>query len=351
MQCENAKCKKEVVTNYSCNKCVLKFCSNTCMIDHYFDSHQNNSESDILNKSALTLSNLKKLNRKSSIEKINSSFLKKGMYLREVRTFDNYFKFENFEKVKMGKKTHVLGAGAFGDVYLVKHKKDGKFFAVKQMNKQKILSTGAKLDIVRREIDIHSRLVHENIIRLHSYYEDAESFYLILEYANSGTLYTATKKNKGFSEEKAFKYFIQTASAIFFLHEQNLIHRDIKPENLLIDEEDNIRLCDFGWCIEHEIGNRNTFCGTIEYMAPEVIKELPYDRSIDVWSLGVLLYELLHGYSPFRAKNPTEEAEYTEVFKNITRYKFKIDKTEISENCKDLINSKKREKEIIFYLI
>jgi len=104
-------------------------------------------------------------------------------------------------------------------------------------------------------------------------------------------------------ERNAFKYFIQTVSAINFLHSNELVHRDIKPENLLLDEFNNIKLCDFGWCVRIEDDEqRKTFCGTYEYMAPEVINEEYYNKSIDIWSLGILLYELLHGYSPFRVK-------------------------------------------------
>jgi len=123
-----------------------------------------------------------------------------------------------------------------------------------------------------------------------------------MEYANSGSLFSLIKKRKNFDEKKAFHYFIQTAGAVLFLHENNLVHRDLKPENILVDENNNIKLCDFGWCVEMSMGNRVTFCGTYEYMAPEIIKEKPYNQGIDVWSLGILLYELIHGYSPFRVR-------------------------------------------------
>jgi len=112
------------------------------------------------------------------------------------------------------------------------------------------------------------------------------------------------KKSKGIDEKSAFKYFIETASAILFLHTNDLIHRDLKPENILLDENNNVKLCDFGWCVElkEDDAPRKTFCGTYEYMAPEIVKETPYDKSVDIWSLGILLYELLHGYSPFRVR-------------------------------------------------
>ena len=120
-----------------------------------------------------------------------------------------------------------------------------------------------------------------------------------MDYSPNGNLYQKLKVAKYFDEKTAYNYFRQTCSAVNFLHSNNLIHRDLKPENLLLDEKNNIKLCDFGWCAELNLGNRVTFCGTFEYMAPEIVNELPYNSSIDIWSLGVLLYELLHGYSPF----------------------------------------------------
>jgi len=169
-----------------------------------------------------------------------------------------------------------------------------------------------------------------------------------MEYINNGSLFNLIKKHNRLSEQKAFKYFIQTVSAVNFLHENNLIHRDLKPENLLLNENDDIKLCDFGWCVELSIGNRITFCGTYEYMAPEIIKEMPYNHSIDVWSLGVLLYELLHGYSPFKSQKSTDNKDieendnmdYSEIFKNIIKLQFKIDRDDLSTHCKDLIYSK-----------
>jgi serine/threonine protein kinase len=298
------------------------------MIEHVFEKHKG-SEENLANMMSI------KLPRSS----VGSPFLKRGEFLKDVK-LDPYFDYQNLIKVKISGKVNILGAGAFGDVFLTKHKHDEKFYAVKQMQKSKIDEAGASRDIIVREINIHSRLNHDNIVKLYSYEEDQESYYLILEHINAGTVFTMLKKHKGgLDEPSAFRYFIQAAAAIQFLHEHGLVHRDIKPENLLITEEGVVKLCDFGWCVETAMGNRQTFCGTYEYMAPEVIKEKPYNQSIDVWSLGILLYELLHGYSPFRAKNGSEEdEEYAEIFRNIVKYNFTIDKP-LSESCCDLLTS------------
>jgi serine/threonine protein kinase len=206
------------------------------------------------------------------------------------------------------------------------------------LEKSRVIENGATIDMIMREINIHRRLIHENIVRLHSFHEDNLYFYLIMDYISKGTLYERIKMNNELSESQAFKYFIQVVSAVYFLHENNLIHRDLKPENLLIDDNNTVKLCDFGWCVEVKIGNRVTFCGTFEYMAPELIKELPYNHAVDVWSLGVLLYEMVHGYSPFRTVENSNQ-EYTEIFKNILKNNFFIDK-KISPELTDLIKSK-----------
>jgi len=159
-----------------------------------------------------------------------------------------------------------------------------------------------------------------------------------MDYASKGTLYHAIRLNNGLDELSSFKYFIQVVSAVHFLHENNLIHRDLKPENILINENDEIKLCDFGWCVELKVGHRVTFCGTFEYMAPEQIKELPYNHAVDIWSLGVLLYELTHGYSPFRAHQDDNHDEYTQIFKNILKNNLIIE-ANISFECADLIKS------------
>lgn len=352
--------------------CRKRFCSHTCLYAHFLDQHNFDNNKKFFNYSELSCW-LKKLLKKSIENSICGSFLEESLtdYKKKIAAQLNhfpsaknisclkfeeiehdysnleyfyYFNFKHFDNINPNSSgssnsksnmpatdfknnsiksqnfgsasnhfNKVLGSGAFGDVYLVRNILDGKLFAIKQLNKDKVKENGIDEGIVYREINTHFRLVHNNIARLYDYYEDKKAFYLIMEYVENGTLFNKIQKSNGLSEEKALKYFVQVSSAIFFLHENQLIHRDIKPENCLIDKNDNIKLCDFGWTVEASKGERITFCGTYEYMAPEIIKEVPYNHMIDVWSLGILLYELIHSFSPFRV---------SKIFQLIYKYIF-----------------------------
>jgi len=324
MNCNNINCKKNVSNYNICEYCSSIYCSNSCLYKHKQDFHANSNIDNIDNI----------VHPRKSMSR--SIFLKSGIYSKEIIE-DPHFDFSNFDFVKINEKKKILGSGAFGEVYLAINKIDKKSYAIKVMEKKKIIDSGASLDIIRREIDIHQRINHENIVKVHAHFENEKYFYLIMEYVNGGSLFTIIKKTQGIDEKKAFRYFIQACSAVNFLHQNDLIHRDLKPENILINDKGIVKLCDFGWCVDVKLGNRVTFCGTYEYMAPEVVKEIPYDFGIDVWSLGILLYELTHGYSPFRSEHEDGD-DFNEIFRNIIRYKFKIEK-EMSNGCIDLIQS------------
>ena len=269
-----------------------------------------------------------------------SPFIDKGEFLLFRPRINRIYYMENFEYVRNYNNEPVaIGKGGYGKIYLAKNMKDNKEYAIKYISKEKMKSVGVDGSVIQREIDVHIRITHPRIIKLYSFLEDKYNYYLALEYAQKGNLYQYIQKKKGISEKEAFKYFIQVASAIYFLHKHGYIHRDIKPENILIDDNFDIKLCDFGWCVSIEKGERTTFCGTYEYMAPEMVNDEFYDMGIDIWSLGVLLYEMIHGYSPFRAHNnfvQDAKSAQVEIFVNIKNNKYTIDK-EMSEECVDLI--------------
>jgi len=320
-------CFKEISSTkfLKCKFCERNFCSLSCLINHV-QTHQVNP-----NSSNSIVYSLKRRQSENLTEQY--SFLTSGDF-RDKINFDKKYEFQNFTKVIEDIFPKQLGTGSFGRVYLVSHNETKELFALKTIEKRKIMTTYGKLDIIYNEINIHSKLSHQNIIKLYNMHEDDETINIIMEYAPNGNLYQMIKKEKnGFSESKAFDYFIQVINAVYYLHSNNIIHRDIKPENLLLCEDNKLKLCDFGWAKELSLENRSTFCGTMEYMAPEIVGSENYDYSVDIWSLGILLYELLFGHSPFKGSNTNN------IIQNIKSHELNYDdkNKKISKSCKDLI--------------
>jgi serine/threonine protein kinase len=254
----------------------------------------------------------------------------KGLY-----TPNNFYKMEDFIPVLVDNKPKMIGEGRFSEVYLYKNKNNDCLFALKKILVNKILESGNDISIIQREINIHSRIQHENIVQFYGVTQGFNEVNILLEYCKNGSIYELIEQN-GFDEHKTYKYFSQVVNAVYFLHKNNLVHRDIKPENILLNS-DKIKLCDFGWCCETNVNNRNSFCGTFEYMAPEIINELPYGKPVDIWALGILLYEFYFGVSPFNS-NKEEEEQNKEIIDNILNKRlFFPDKKKIPYDMKNLI--------------
>ncbi len=148
------------------------------------------------------------------------------------------------------------------------------------------------------EIKIHRNLNHKNIIKFHDYFQEGNVLYVLLEHAPNGTLYFFINNRLGLPQSLATKIFKDILSAIYYLHFSKISHRDIKPENIVIDKDFNFKLIDFGWsCLMHKT-KRKSVCGTFEYMPPEILNKRSYSLEIDIWQVGVLLFELLHGKTP-----------------------------------------------------
>lgn len=217
------------------------------------------------------------------------------------------FRLEDFEDVKVGRRPKLLGKGSYGEVRLVRHLPTDTQFALKSIPKEMTNSEDLQA-VLRREISVHEQLKHPNIVRLYGSLEDQENFYLVLEYAAKGNLYMEVRKNRGLPEAKAKDYFTQVCRGIQYLHERLVVHRDLKPENLVLSSKEEVKICDFGWCVEG-LEMRSTFCGTVDYMAPEMIRGKGHSFSVDVWALGVLLYEMIHGVAPWTAKRDKAKTE------------------------------------------
>jgi aurora kinase len=195
-----------------------------------------------------------------------------------------------------------LGKGKFGRVYLAKERSSGFVCALKVLHKSE-LQQGKVEKQVRREIEIQSHLAHPNILRLFGHFHDAKRIFLILEFAGKGELYKHLRKEQRFPEWKAAQYIAQMAAALKYLHRKHVMHRDIKPENILVGIHGEIKISDFGWSVHAPNNRRNTMCGTLDYLPPEMLrgggKDNFYTEKVDLWSLGVLTYEFLVGEAPF----------------------------------------------------
>lgn len=223
--------------------------------------------------------------------------------------------------------TDKLGAGSFSKVNLVCHKQNpSKWYAMKEVT----LKTEKDHKMVFQEIQLHMTLNHGNIIRFEDYLETPDKVYIFLEYASNGDLFAYINKNKP-SEAVLLRIFYQSCRAIEYIHSKNIMHRDLKPENILLDKDLNVKICDFGWSAEYYEGvNRETLCGTYEYMAPEVFFRNKQTKKTDIWALGVLLYELFHGYAPFRGTRM--DFVMQAIMKNVIAFK-KL----LNPDIKDLI--------------
>ena len=219
-------------------------------------------------------------------------------------------KITDFEKEK------EIGKGGFGLVWKVIHKKTQKVYCIKVIQKAGIIEQKL-VDQMNREIEIMYILNNPHCLRLKNHFEDDNNFYLVMPLASKGQLYRVLRKFRKFDERTAAQILRETISALQYLHSFNppIIHRDIKPENLLLNEGGRVLLADFGWSNFSDGGVRKTFCGTPEYIAPEMLLKKGHDTRVDIWSVGVLMFELLSGYSPFVAKNNQD------LYQNIRRLK------------------------------
>ncbi|KAK7305510.1 hypothetical protein VNO77_43416 [Canavalia gladiata] len=203
----------------------------------------------------------------------------------------------------------LLGQGTFGKVYYARTAITNQSVAIKVIDKDKVMKTG-QAEQIKREISVMRLARHPNIIQLFEVMANKNKIYFVMEYAKGGELFNKVAKGK-LREDVAHKYFKQLINAVDFCHSRGVYHRDIKPENILLDENGNLKVSDFGLSAltesKRQDGLLHTPCGTPAYVAPEVIKRKGYDGiKADIWSCGIVLFVLLAGYLPFHDPNLIE---------------------------------------------
>lgn len=286
---------------------------------------------------------VKERERKHEWEQLNQKMAELSLDVHEQNLIRQEILHRESEQIRVCRKKvtvfefesiSIIGKGAFGEVRVVRHKPTGQIYAMKKMSKSEMISKN-QIQHVKAERDVLSQR-NEWVVELNFSFQDHKYLYLVMEYLAGGDLMTLLIRRDILTELESRFYIAETVLAVESIHQMNFIHRDLKPDNVLIDNDGHIKLSDFGLSKQTEIypqeevlsklhndskyhqilekrteSRRNrklaySTVGTPDYIAPEVFSRQGYNETVDWWSVGVILFEMLVGYPPFYADKPTD---------------------------------------------
>ena len=250
---------------------------------------------------------------KSAVESVIGSVSRLGKPLPTIsKKLDKSIKLKDLIKFR------ILGVGTFGKVWLVSHKKNGKAYALKMLNKREIIGHH-QVEGVIREKNIMASISHPFVVNLVCTFQDDRNLYMVIDLVQGGELFSVihTETRDGIPNTNARFYAACILEALSHLHHRHIAYRDLKPENVLIDAKGYCCLIDLGFA-KIVMDKTYTLCGTPEYLAPEIILSKGHDKGVDYWAFGVLIYEMLVGRSPFYSYG----TDQVSLFKRIVQVKY-----------------------------
>lgn len=232
-----------------------------------------------------------------------------------MRNLKGRYKLQDFTILR------TLGTGSFGRVHLVQSVHNQRFYAIKVLRKQHVVKM-KQVEHVNNEHSVLSMVRHPFLVNLWGTFQDPTFLYMVMDFVPGGELFSLLRQSRRFPSQVAKFYISEVALAIDFLHKHNIIYRDLKPENVLIGADGHLKLIDFGFAkvTAQSNGMCWTLCGTPDYLAPEVIRARGYNASVDWWSVGVLLFEMMAGYPPFYTEDGNPIKLYEKILAGQVHY-------------------------------